>query len=228
MRVSSAIIQVFSSPSLSHLYETPPLRCSRFQSLSLSLFLALPPCNLSLSLPTPGQSNTRLDPLFVALTARNQYIPLSAVPSIRDHQPFPAESYSWSWPSIENSPSNFFLLSFFSFSFVFDLVSFFFFFFLLFVIFFPFIILFLSFGPFVFHYTQLHQLIQHFSGKTPRPSTITYKVSISWRRGGLWTGLYYSRGVLLCVNMDGVASISLSFPLFFFFSSLHFERNFIV
>lgn len=106
--------------------------------LSLSLFLALPPCNLSLSLPTPGQSNTRLDPLFVALTARNQYIPLSAVPSIRDHQPFPAESYSWSWPSIENSPSNFFLLSFFSFSFVFDLVSFFFFFFLLFVIFFSF------------------------------------------------------------------------------------------
>lgn len=39
VRVSSAIIQVFSSPSLSHLYETPPLRRSRFLSLARSAAL---------------------------------------------------------------------------------------------------------------------------------------------------------------------------------------------
>ena len=133
-------------------------------SRSLSRSLAPPPCNLSLSLPTPGQSNTRLDPLFVALTARNQYIPLSAVPSIRDHRAIPRRELLLILAlHREFLPPIFFLSSlslsfFFLETFVFDLVFFLWFFlFLSFLSYYsPFLVWAVSFST-----IPRSQLIQH-------------------------------------------------------------------
>lgn len=185
MRVSSAIIQVFSSPSLSHLYETPPLRCSRFQSLSLSLSrsAALQPFLVS--------PHSRAVQHEVGSALRRTNRTQSIHPSLR-------RSFHKRPPAIPRRElllilalHREFSLQFFPSLFLFFLVCFrsrlffFLFFFAFRDFFFLLLFSFSRLGRSFSTTAQLHQLIQHFSGKTPRPSTITYKVSISWRRGGL-------------------------------------------